>query len=296
MTAWNSEKLWLKAKLFIDEANQHDNNSTMFAFWSALSLECLARSALTHIHPALNADFRNHENLLYGFGFQITAQPRSLPAHSVYIRLELAINDFGKRHRELCDFVALNRNAHLHTADLPFENLTPAKWLPRFYETAKVLNEYIGKNLLAFLGDDVSSSAEKLIKSLNKGILSSVMAQIAKHGKAFQSKSEDEQKQLIEASRLDFFVQGTGDCPACGARGALSGEKVKEFPAIFEEGELLVEIQYMTTGFKCNCCGFILKGVGEIAHAEIDTHFTKTISTSLHELYEPEFYQEYDNM
>jgi hypothetical protein len=58
METWDSGKLWLKAKMFIDTANEFDNESAEFAFFSSLSLECLARSALTCIHPVLNADPR----------------------------------------------------------------------------------------------------------------------------------------------------------------------------------------------------------------------------------------------
>lgn len=300
MNVWDSDQLWLKAKLFIDRANAHDQGSPDFAFWSALSLECLARSALTRIHPALNADPREDVNLLYAFGYEITSQPRSLPAHSVYIRLEKTIEGFGKPQRELCDFVALLRNAHLHTAELPYENLTPSKWLPRFYETTTVLNHFVGKKMSEFLGDEVSASAEKLINALNDKTIGVVKGKIAAHKKVFESKSEGEQKNLLQASQVAALKVSSGDkpqkCPACDGAGTLSGERVKEFLAKYEDEELLVDVQYLANTFKCACCGLRVKGVEEIAHAGLETHFTETISTSLHELYEPEYYEEYDNM
>lgn len=300
MNVWNSDQLWMKAKLFIDHANDHDQGSPEFAFWSALSLECIARSALTKIHPVLNADPRQDVNLLYACGYELTSQPRSLPAHSVYIRLEKTIEGFGKPQRELCDFVALLRNAYLHTAELPYENLTPTRWLPRFYETTKVLNGFLGKRMSDFLGDEVSASAEKLIKALNEEIIGAVKSKIAEHKKVFEGKSEEEQKKLLQASQVAALTVSFGElpqkCPACENDGILSGERVKEFPARYEAEELLVDVQYLGKGFKCACCGLYLKGVEEIVHAGLKTHFTETISTSLHELYEPEYEQEYDNM
>jgi hypothetical protein len=107
MKSWDSQGLWLKSKYFVDKANSFDHQSPEFPFWSSLALECLARAALTKIHPALNADPREDVNILYGFGFGLTAQPRSLPAHSVFIRLEKLVSAFGRTHRELCDFMAL---------------------------------------------------------------------------------------------------------------------------------------------------------------------------------------------
>lgn len=123
MKSWDPAALWLKAKQFVDRANESEQSSTEFALNSAFALECLARAALTHIHPVLNADPRDDLNLLYGCGFDLTANPRSLPAHSVYLRLEKIVNGFGKMQRELCEFVALQRNGYLHTAQLPYDNL-----------------------------------------------------------------------------------------------------------------------------------------------------------------------------
>src|SRR5262249_813299 len=87
MQSWESKGLWKKAKLFMDHANEHDHASPEFAFFAALAIECLARSALTKVHPVLNADPREDSNILYGCGYSF-AKPRSLPAHSVYLRLE----------------------------------------------------------------------------------------------------------------------------------------------------------------------------------------------------------------
>ena len=300
MTAWDSEKLWLKAKLFIDHANESDQASSEFAFWSALSLECLARSALTHVHPALNADPREDVNLLYAFGFELTSKPRSLPAHSVYIRLEKTIANFSKQHRECCDFVALLRNAHLHTAQLPYENLATSKWLPRFYDTVKVLNDSIGKDMSDFLGPEVAGSALELISALNEERLGAVKARIAAHTKVFEAKSQEDQVKLLQASEVIASTlelgEAAGVCPSCGGSGTLSGDKVKEFPEKYLNEELTVDVQYLATNFKCPSCALALKGVEEIVHAGLSTHFLGTIATSLHDLYEPEYYQEYDNM
>ena len=300
MDNWDSDKLWLKAKFFIDKANSRDQQSTDFALGCALALECLARSALTKVHPVLNADPREDVNLLSAFGYEVTSKPRSLPAHSVYLRLEKIVPNFGKTQRELCDFVALLRNAHLHTAELPYDNLQPVRWLPRYYEVVKILNIAVGKELADFLGDDLAENANRLIGSLNREILSSVKRKIAAHKKVFESKTEDEQNRLKSSVNTSFVLWRIGHthetCPACGEKGILTGNKVKEFPTRYEDEELVVDVQFSAEEFLCDCCGLALKGIEEILHAEIATHFVETTATSLHELYEPEYYREYDNM
>lgn len=299
MDSWDSGKLWLKAKLFIDRANEHEQSSVDFAFWCALSLECLARSALTSVHPVLNADPREDSNLLYACGFAFS-KPRSLPAHSVYIRLEKIVEPFQKHHRELCDFVSLQRNAHLHTADLPYENLGTGKWLPRYYDTLTILNEFIGKSLEDFIGPANSKAAIQLIKSLNAEIVSSVKSKINAHKKVFEAKPAEEKTKLLTAAKSVKFSLRRGEngctCPSCGADAKLIGERLKEFPEKYDDGELYMEVEYMTSSFKCGVCSLSLTGVDEVSHAGLKTHFVETETTSLHDLYEPEHYPEYDNM
>jgi hypothetical protein len=300
MKAWDSKGLWLKSKQFIDKANSYDHSSGEFPFWSALALECLARSALTKVHPALNADPRDDVNLLYAFGYPVVGQPRSLPAHSVYIRLEKIVKGFGKTQRELCDFMAILRNQHLHSSDLPYDNLKISKWLPRFYEVAKVLNEFLGKSLEDYLGPEVASSATKHIKTLSEAIKSTVKSRISEHNKKFNGKPPQEQTQLkgdasIAVKRLPLWAVAC-DCPACGGKGILEGELIKELEPVYKDEELLVDQIYLASEFQCLACELTLKGLEEIAHADIEPQFTKTTSTSLHELYEPEHYEEYDNM
>jgi hypothetical protein len=300
MKSWDSTGLWAKAKHFSDIANENGQSSANFALYCSLSLECLARSALTQIHPALNADPREDSNVLYAFGFELTAKPRSLPAHSVYIRVEKIVDGFQKQHRELCEFLALLRNAHLHTAELPFENLAPNKWLPRYYDTIKVLNEQLGRTLEEFVGTEAASEAEELIESLNEEVLKSVKNRCAAHAAVWADKGQEERAKLEQeaksAANLHGWGQITCPCPACGCDGVLTGTKVKEFPERYEDEELLMDVEFLASEYKCVACGLSLKGAQQIAHTQLDMHFTDTQATSLRALYEPEHYLEYDNM
>ena len=218
MQSWDSEGLWKKAKLFMDSANESEHASSEFAFFAALAIECLGRSSLTKVHPVLNADPREDANVLYACGYSF-AKPRSLPAHSVFIRLEKIIDSFQKQHRELCEFLALQRNAHVHTADLPYENLKTDKWLARFYETVAVLHDFLGKPLDQFLGKQGAKMASELIKTLNESVLSAVKTKIAAHGNVFEAKSADEKKTLLDAASSVFAApshnQHSSACPAC---------------------------------------------------------------------------------
>jgi hypothetical protein len=299
MQSWNSEGLWKKAKLFMDKANESDHGSSEFALYAALALECLGRSALTKVHPVLNADPREDANILYACGYSF-AKPRSLPAHSVFIRLEKIIDPFQKQHREVCEFLALQRNAHVHTADLPYENLGTDKWIARFYETVALLHDFLGKPLDQFLGKRGAKMASELIKTLNESVLKAVKKKIAAYQAVFETKSDEEKKKLLEAAssilNMPSYDQHSCTCPACKGNGTLTGSRFRELPEQYSDGELYNDVEYLSTSFQCKACELSFSSIEEIAHAGLPTHFKKMESTSLHDLYEPDHYREYDNM
>jgi predicted RNA-binding Zn-ribbon protein involved in translation (DUF1610 family) len=301
---WDSDALWLKAKTFIAKANALDHAHPDFGLWSSLALELLGRAALSRIHPALNADPKQETNLFYALGLPSVDQPRSIPAHSVSARLDRFIGDFGKKpHGALFDYMILQRNIELHTGEVAFANTNPDTWLPNFYATCKILCQSMGKTLADFLGDEVGAKAEKIVAAFAKGQEKAVKDKLSQHRKNFESKSAEERAVLAaEAERLSNRQHrssvGTAvrDCPACGSKGVLKGEFIREHAPIFEAGELLIENEYLAADFRCPACGLHLKSIDEIGLAGIDLHFTEREATSLHERFQAEWGDEYENM
>jgi len=302
MKQWDTNGFWLKAKAYSDRANTFDHSKSDFVLWSSLALELLARAALTYVHPALNADPQQDTNLLYGFGFEISGQPRSLTAHSVYARLEKIVKGFEKPQRELCDFVGLLRNQELHTAELPFDDLKASKWLPRYYEVVKILCGLMGKRLSDLLGAEPAEHAEKIIATLNKEKESAVKGKIAAHAKVFAAKAEPEQNKLRSNAELRVLLLDAGStkekCPACGSTGRLHGELIKSLKPEFEEetAELLIEEVFLADSFSCPACGLTLENIEEIHLGGLEPTFNQTRSTDLHELFQPEYDGDYMNM
>jgi len=260
MSIWDPEALWLKAKVFIDRANALEHGDPDFGLWSALSLELLARGALSKIHPALNADPRDERNLFYALGFPLVEHPRSIPAHSVYPRLEKLLPGFGKPQRDFCDYMGLLRNAELHTGDVAFARVNAGAWLPRFYAVCKVLCQHMGKSLTDLLGDQVGASAEQIVAAFANAQEKAVKDKVSAHKEAFDARPADERARLsAEAERQAVRLPlGTlkKPCPACGSSGILRGQLIKELEAVYEEGELLIDQEYLATDFRCLACGF----------------------------------------
>lgn len=296
---WTSESLWLKAKTYIDRANAKEHGDSEFPLLSSLSLELLARAALTKVHPVLNADPQDYTNLLYAFGYNIK-EPRSIPLHSVFIRLEKIVDGFTKQHREFCDFMTILRNQELHTGELAFDNLAPSKWLARFYEVASVLCRFIDKSLEDYVGEELAESAQRMIEALNSADKKAVMDKIAAHAKVFLSKSSDEQKALREsadaAMKYPFGDATRIPCPACNCPARGNGEWVRDSRPVYDEGQFYLERLFMVASLTCSACGLTLANHTEIHHAELEPRFTRYAPVDLHELFQQETGEDYNNM
>jgi predicted RNA-binding Zn-ribbon protein involved in translation (DUF1610 family) len=168
-----------------------------------------------------------------------------------------------------------------------------SKWLPRYYDVVKVLNEHMGKTLDEFLGSEVAASAEKHIAALHAKTQKVVKDKIAAHRKVFDQKPVKEQGKLHSDAEVatKYLPQNAVShaCPACSGKGILSGTLIKELDPIYKDEQLLVDQVYLATDFKCLSCGLVLSGLEEVATGDIEPQFTATASTSLHDLYQPEF-------
>ncbi len=237
---------------------------------------------------------------MYAFGFELKGQPKSLPIHAVFLRLQKILPEaFTKPRREFCDYFSNLRNQELHTAELSFESLSETKWLARCYDVCKVLCEHLGKALPDLFGEE-APSAEGLIKALKADKLNAVKAKIAAHSKVFEGKEVKERK-LIAGQQETLSAQWYGTetkvkCPACGSWARLQGTVERVSRPIYDEGELFVKNVVLANRIECKACGLILADIDELHIAEIEPHFEYNEVTGLHEYHEPDFGPEYDNM
>ena len=299
---WSSHGYWLKSKTYLARAVEAGRHNEERALWRSLSLEHLLRSALTHVHPALNADPQNEgNNLLYAFGFNVQGEPRSIPVHSVTSRLEKIIEPFKKPEREFCDFFLMKRNEEMHTADVPFATMAEAEWSPRYYEVCKILNEFIGHTLEEYFGPEEAASAGQVIQARQSAKLGDVKKRIARHEAAFVSLSDQAREALATAQSaaasgwLDEHLTGT-KCPACGSVSRLTGTLERTSEPIYKEGAFMVEKVFLANTLVCGACALHLRDIEEVLLAGVQPHFSALVHTDLHEFYEPDEDHFYMNM
>lgn len=299
---WDSEGYWLKAKVYINRANKFGPKEWEHPFWSALSLELLARAALTKVHPVLNADPQNEgANILHALGFEIKGHPKAIPVHAVIVRLGQVIKGFDKPHKIFCEYFFLIRNEELHTSELPYLGLNLGKWQARYYDTCKVLCESLNKTLEDFLGDkELSKAAEKIIKTAKSQKIGKVKKMVSDLKKTYDGKTSKQKDQLLKESiEWTRFLKSNEirvKCPACNCWARVEGDFVRESEPIYEEDFLHAQHFHIAKRMECKACGLILGDIEEIQIAGVEPSFSTKVSTSLHELFQPEYEYEYNNM
>lgn len=298
---WNTDDLWNKAHLYAQKANEFGKEDWEFPFWSSLSLELLARASLVNIHPTLNADPQNEGlNIMYALGYPIKGEPRSIPIHAVLARLERLIDGFDAKQQKFCGYFVLLRNQELHTGAMPFVDLTRAEWLARFYEVAKTLCESLGKTLADLLGDEVAKTADELIDVLHLEKLADVKKRLADRKKLIEGKSEEEMKKLRElAAQPSNFMRGNAaktTCPACGSVARIDGRLGRFSEPYYRDGEFLEDHEYVANSMLCFVCDLKLSGLDELHIAEVEPKFTVTYQADLHEYFQQEYEEDYNNM
>ena len=297
-SVWDPGQYWLKAQSYVTRAQESSSDSPDYALWYALALEHLARAALCSFHPVLNADHRKWQNLFYGVGVVRTERPKSIPIHSVYERLVQLLDEFTSAHESFCGAMADRRNAELHSAELPFDGLRTQEWLARYYEVASILCIATSRSLEDLFGEDEVEAARALIEASKSDGLGKVKKKVADHQALFEKMPPESQSALQAAAAVSKKLpsETMARCPACDSYGQLEGRWLREGRPNYADDVLRIDVTYLSDSFKCSVCQLGLQSEEEIHFAGMQPTFTETQSTSLHEMLELEFENEYMNM
>jgi hypothetical protein len=300
---WNQEALFAKSRVFYLKLGNFEVSSDDYALNAALSLELLSRSALSFVSPVLNADPQNEgQNILFALGFDMKKGfPRSIPFHSVTARLEQIIDEYQKKGcRSFSDYFAGLRNEELHTGGAPFQNLKNSQWLPKFYQTVKVLCDFIKKPMLDLIGEDDVEEAERLIDDLENSESTKAKEKIARAKAIFNSYTLTDREERVTLAKLDTsrydWRNNSTSCPACNSLATLYGLQIKTSEPKYENEELLSMVTFRAIRLYCKACDLELVSTSELISAEVEVSYTKYSPVTLHDYYQPEYEDEYMNM
>jgi hypothetical protein len=292
-SAWDSAALLIKAQRYIEEMQEHSHSDWKAVLWSSLALELLARAALSKFSPALLADATSWHNLSYALGYtpKVTKFfPKSIATADVLTRLNELLPEFDDELRKFCLVHAGNRNAELHSADLPFEGTSSSTWLPSFYRSCEVLGRSLGTSLKELLGDDEAKAAKKVVAAAKDSAANSVKGSINAHKTVWESKEERERSKLaaqaeVWARRQEGHVV---NCPACTSKALLYGDPITE-PKKKIKDDVITETQTcLPTKFECVACNLKISGLSQLAASGLGDPFKKTSTYDAADYYKSE--------
>lgn len=303
--SYDSEALWLKAKLFLNRALDEgpDQSFDEQALWASLALELLGKSTLSRVSPALIADpSESGNNLLVAAGLVESSGPvTSVRASTIWSRCQRAFKPFDERRAKK---IADARNEYLHGGALGFLTSPPNTWWPEFWSLVNPLVTAQDRTLEELLGEERAEEARRHLERNTQNIEHSVTAlmEAARRGLDRFSRGELSSTELriwkARKPRLayEYSYEGDAPCPVCSAEGRVWGEEVDDVRIEVEEILGAPDSETLdycigtvwTEAFWCSTCHLMIEGAQYIDVAGIDQSF-EVLDENLRELQESEY-------
>jgi hypothetical protein len=216
--------------------------------------------------------------------------PKSIGMADVLTRLNELIPDFDEELRKFCLVHTGNRNAELHSAEMPFDGSSTSTWLPSFYRSCDVLGQSLGASLTDLFGADEAKAAKKLMAAAKDAAASSVKGSINAHKTVWAAKLERERTKLasqaeVWAARQDGHVVS---CPACDSKALVYGDPITA-PKKTIQDDLITETQTcLPTKFECVACGLKISGLSQLAASGLGDPFKNTSTYDAADYYRPD--------
>lgn len=278
---WSKEALFAKAQRYTEKMIEKDPSDWEFGFWSALALEMLVRTSIANISPALVADGKDWNSILYAVGKtpnQSKFTPKSAAISELLNRVESIHTNFT---REMLNFSISHmnsRNSDIHSGALPFDDVRSSSWLPMFYSVCEVLVESFGETLENLFGKDMAKEAKLQITALLDDNAKSVKGTINAHQTIWNEKDSAEKSSLAKKAEL-LATKQQGHrvkCPACNSDALLQGSSSGAPQTSVKEDGIFEKQSMLPTSFECTACGLKISGLSKLVACGLGDTYTST--------------------
>jgi hypothetical protein len=145
-------------------------------------------------------------------------------------------------------------------------------WLPDYYRVVTILVEFMGRELVEFLGNSGAAEALETNVREDQRITSLVIKRIAtcKQSVAALTAAELEARRKNAEPKRSWAVGEAGLwtkshlCPACGSKGGLTLKHLSDRPAEIVDSSIYVDSIYSPRSFDCGVCGLTVAGIPEL--------------------------------
>lgn len=293
LNGWSKDDFLKKAQRYAQIMCAHSRDSWEFAFWSTLTLELLARAALSNVSPTLLADPKDWNNIYYALGHTPKVArftPKSINISFVFSRLKDVIPGFTTDHESFAVLHMSRRNEELHSGETPFDSIKNSAWLPSFYETCETLLTSMGETLELLIGADEAEFAKMMVRAANDESAKAIDKIVNAHKILWESKEDGEQKKLENQATV-WATRHKGHrvkCPACKNDALVVGAPFAAPIKTMKGDEITEKVQFLPARFECVACGLKISGLSHLASCGLGDAFTTTFVYDAVEYYAPE--------
>lgn len=306
-SALSPETLFSKSQVYICRGLRAKNVRELeeYQLWASLSLELLAKSSLSSLHPALIADPKHPQSLFAACGKILSPDVKTITANTLFERLGHISKRFDTRLHKFCEQLSLRRNSEIHSGESPFSGMKSDVWEKEFWYAVQVILSIQNKELDEWLGMEGSTVPNQLLLDAENAIQMAVQTRIkiAKDDFEGKHKSQKKRDELIqslqdihyweydEKFKIPIDSREPYECPACRAMGILGGilwdEKICDDYDSTDPSAVHVEKTFSVEEFVCINCDLHLIGKRELRVTDLPEEFCEIEELELE--YEPDY-------
>ena len=278
-----------------------------YQFWMSLSLELLGKGVLSRVNPALIVKADDRRVMLAALGFGDAKHIQTIGAGETFSRLSTIIPQFNSRLSSYCHLMAVRRNAELHSAASPFDDLNFSVTESALWHSIEILLEYSGLDFYGWLEPSEAEKSVELAREIHR--VEELAAESAAHGAGEMWKSkpprekdkirsqfkdiDDMQKFILVQQASDWRLNANAECgcPACGNPAIIGGISIQEESSLkdefFDEDEQDDIMVFESWGLyhadmmKCMHCDLVIKHAHCLRKLGLETSFEKTSTFSI---------------
>lgn len=302
LAPYDPDRLWLKARLFINRALE-GREFEESAFWASAALELLAKAALSNISPLLIAN-PNDDGKSFMIASGVTEDRggfSSVQAKALWSRCQRAFKPFSELEAAK---ISAARNDYLHAAGVGFDKLPADQWWAKYWAQATVLISHLDKEIDDFVGPARASQVRGYLRRNEEHLTARLEALLERARHRLAQHENETMSARLQREWNAFSVayarhHTDADCPACSSNGQLEGEETierrVEGGSSYDEDEGYWDDRTLwlvigTDRFECPTCHLVLDDYELVLAAGLPDSFE--VVGDLDDYYEPEYNNE----
>lgn len=281
---YDTDRLWIKARLFVHRAMDLGREFEEQAFWASAAFELLGKAALARVSPILiaNPNPDGHSVLVASGLLNPDEKFSTIPAHTLWSRCRRSFKPFNESEAL---YISAVRNDYLHAGTVGKEG-TPEAWWPRYWAQVAILVSHLDREMVELVGATGDGIVSAYLVANREGqkrrleaLLERARTRLALHESGGLSAALERAWDAFTPYSMGHTT--SAECPACGATGTITGDSKLDSRAEHsmvryggeEYDEITIWDSIASEAFSCDHCHLELNEFDLLEAAGLDESF-----------------------